>query len=161
MEKGVVYKQRYCSVSDKAVVSKNAAHLIYIATRPGTIYNENCGFGLWGKLHGMRKVDNIEDLMAASQRVKEISKENKTIYRGVVSLKGLDAKEKGYVTREKWQELVTKQINKIALEKNMNIAPRPIFSWSSSVTSFLLSLLSTFSSLITLFSFVFGFSSFI
>lgn len=134
MSTGVVYKQRYCSVSDKVVVPKNIAHFTYIATRPGTIYNPGCTFGVWGKIDGMQKTENINDLQAAQNRVKEISKQGKTMYRAVVSLEGQEAQEKGYVNREQWQKLITQKIQAIAAEKNMDI-PANHFEWMASFHS--------------------------
>ncbi len=131
MSSGVVYKQRYCSVSDKAVVPKNIAHFTYIATRPGTVYNQGCTFGIWGKIEGMQKVQNINDLQVGQDRVKYFSKQGKTMYRAVVSLEGEEAHQKGYVNREQWQKLITQKVQTIAAEKNMNI-PISHFEWMAS-----------------------------
>ena len=50
---GIVYKQRYANagrVPKEAIPGLNVRHLHYIATRPGAVYNEGYGFGLFGSL---------------------------------------------------------------------------------------------------------------
>lgn len=110
---GIVFKQRYKSVNLKSTPVLNAKHLIYIATRQGAIYNRDCGFGLFGRLHDMQVADNINNLKRAKDEVLKVSK-RRTVYRAVFSLSHEDALEKDFYKREKWQSLISKKINVLA-----------------------------------------------
>ena len=108
----------------------NVAHLNYIATRPGTVYNPGCGFGLWGKLDPTKAPGNIQDLEQAKNLVRQESNRGRILYRAIVSLGEPDAGELGYYDRAKWEPLIASQISTIARE--MHIDPKNI-RWVASM----------------------------
>ena len=129
MSSTVFYKQTYRSRNLQNTPGLNARHLHYIATRPGAVYNPGCGFGLWGKLPWDDAVRIQTDLERAERLVKERSEE-RTFYRGVLSVKGETAQMKGLYRREVWEELVNEHIGVIA--KVMDIRPES-FCWCASM----------------------------
>lgn len=108
----------------------NVAHLNYIATRPGTVYNPGCGFGLWGQLEPAKAPGNIQDLEQAKNLVRQESNRGRILYRAIVSLGEPDAGELGYYDRAKWEPLIASQISSIARE--MHIDPGNI-RWVASM----------------------------
>lgn len=108
----------------------NVAHLNYIATRPGTVYNPGCGFGLWGKLEPAKAPGNIQDLEQVKNLVRQESNRGRILYRAIVSLGEPDAGELGYYDRAKWEPLIASQISTIARE--MHIDPGNI-RWVASM----------------------------
>ena len=70
----------------------NRNYLIYIGTRPGS-------HGLFGNIEEKK----LADINALGKEMYEISGE-KTVYKGIISLSGNDAKNLGYITKEKWEE---------------------------------------------------------
>ena len=127
----IVYKQRYNSVKSPKATANNIGYLIYISTRKGTVYNKDCGFGLWGKLKNMDTAQNINDLDTAIERVTAMGEENKTVYKGVLSMEHTDALNKGFYDREEWQKLISNHINIITNEKRMNINSKSL-EWVAS-----------------------------
>ena len=79
----------------------NVAHLNYIATRPGTVYNPGCGFGLWGQLEPAKAPGNIQYLEQVKNLVRQESNRGRILYRAIVSLGEPDAGELGYYDRAK------------------------------------------------------------
>ena len=108
----------------------NVAHLNYIATRPGTVYNPGCGFGLWGQLEPAKAPGNIQDLEQVKNLVRQESNRGRILYRAIVSLGEPDAGELGYYDRAKWEALIASQISTIARE--MHIDPGNI-RWVASM----------------------------
>lgn len=115
----IIYKQRYKAMNLKNTKILNQKHLHYFATRRGTIYNEGASFGLFGKLQYMDKQADINSLEFAEKLVGEVSG-RRTIYRGVLSLRGEDAIEKGFYDRENWETLLQQKINIIAKEMDID-----------------------------------------
>ena len=70
----------------------NRNYLIYIGTRPGS-------HGLFGNIEEKK----LADINTLGKEMYEISRE-KTVYKGIISLSGNDAKNLGYITKEKWEE---------------------------------------------------------
>jgi hypothetical protein len=129
MANGIVFKQWYKPRNIAGTRLLNKKHLIYIATRPGTVYNKDCGFGLWGKIANMQAAETINDFELAKKTAMDVSQNNKTIYRCILSLEAEDAKKHGYQSRDTWQDLITHKINIIA--KEMDIKPENI-NWMAS-----------------------------
>lgn len=127
---GIVFKQRFNSKSNAKSAGLNAAHLQYIATRPGTVYNPGCGFGLWGVLpeNRMQLPSDIQDLSHAQMVLKQAS-EKHTVYRAVISIGGQDAENLGLYDRKRWEELLKTQV--VNLSKRLKIAPKD-FCWVAS-----------------------------
>ena len=99
----------------------NVAHLNYIATRPGTVFNPGCGFGLWGQLEPAKAPGNIQDLEQVKNLVRQESNRGRILYRAIVSLGEPDAGELGYYDRAKWEPLIASQISSIAREMHIDL----------------------------------------
>ncbi len=125
----VLFKQSYKSRSDPTAPDLNVKHLVYIATRPGAVYNPGCGFCLWGQLEGEGGIRIQNDLERVKRIVHSVSEE-RTVYRAILSVGKNVAEEKGMYHRENWEQLVNDQINVIA--KEMNIKPEN-FCWCASM----------------------------
>lgn len=125
----IVYKQSYKSRASPGVAGLNVRHLQYIATRPGTIFNKGCGFGLWGQLPGDDAIRIQSDLNYAKHVVRAASADH-TLYRSIVSVGKEDAEKYGLYHRERWEQLVNDQIDVIARE--MDIRPEN-FCWLASM----------------------------
>ena len=117
----IFYKQRFLSPQEEDVTGRNVAHLKYIATRPGTVYNPGCGFGLWGQLEPAKAPGNIQDLEQAKNLVRRESNRGRILYRAIVSLGEPDAGELGYYDRAKWEPLIASQISTIAREMHIDL----------------------------------------
>lgn len=121
---GIVYKQRYANagrVPKEAIPGLNVRHLHYIATRPGAVYNEGYGFGLFGSLRPNAPMADITSLEDAKSLVRAESERGRTMFRGIVSMGEPEASEQGFYDRRKWERLIESQMASIA--KLMHIAP--------------------------------------
>lgn len=114
------YKQSFKPRASPSTPGLNVRHLQYIATRPGAVYNQGCGFGLWGQLPGDRNVHIQTDLEQAKRIIRQVSN-NHTLYRAIFSVGKKDAQEHGLYSRDRWEQLVNDHIRYIA--KEMNIRP--------------------------------------
>ena len=104
-------------------------HLQYIATRPGTVFNKGCGFGLWGQLPGDDAIRIQSDLDLSKHVVRQASADH-TLYRAILSVGKEDAERYGLYHRERWEQLINDRINVIA--KEMDIKPQD-FCWLASM----------------------------
>lgn len=129
MAGGVVFKQRYKSMNEKKTPMLNGKHLMYIATRTGAIHNKDCAFGLFGKLPFMEFSENIDNLQTAHTMITSVSR-RRTIYRAIISVDDVTAKNHSLYDRAVWQELVSKKINVIAKEMDID---RNDFCWAASM----------------------------
>lgn len=130
---GIVYKQRNANPSKvprASIPGLNVRHLQYIATRPGTVYNPECGFGLWGRLDPHTPVGNINSLEQAKAYLRAESERGRTVFRAVVSMGEPDAGERGFYDRKAWERLINENMAKIA--KGMHIAPSDL-RWMASM----------------------------
>lgn len=125
----IVFKQWFKSGTDPAAPDLNVKHLQYIATRPGAVRNQGCGFGLWGRMPGQGPPRDILDLRQARTEIREASK-RRTVYRAIVSMEGKEAAEKGYYDRKSWERLLENHVSAIA--KEMDIRPEN-FCWMASM----------------------------
>lgn len=105
-------------------------HLQYISTRPGAVYNPECGFSLWGSISPFQPPENITSLDMAKQLVRAEAERGRSMFRAILSLGEPDASEQGFYDRGKWEPLVNDQIASIA--KGMNIPPGD-FRWLASM----------------------------
>lgn len=124
-----VFKQSYKSRNLSSTRVLNQKHLIYIATRPGVMCNPECGFGLWGKLPGMKASQNIDDLKLARKEIGEAS-EGHTLYRAILSVDQDTAGKYDLHERGTWQSLVNSRIS--ILQREMHIKPQD-FRWVASM----------------------------
>lgn len=124
-----VFKQSYKSRNRPSTRVLNQKHLVYIATRPGVMRNPECGFGLWGKLPGMKASKNIDDLRTAYRVVGKAS-ESHTLYRAILSVDKNTARDYDLYDRETWQKLINTRIS--VIRKEMHIKPED-FRWVASM----------------------------
>lgn len=129
MSSAIIYKQSFKSRTDPSTPGLNVRHLQYIATRPGAVYNQGCGFGLWGQLPGEGGIRIQTDLERAKQLVREAS-QNHTLYRAILSVGKEDAQDHGLYHRDRWEQLVNDHIQVIARE--MDIKPEDL-CWCASM----------------------------
>ncbi len=129
MSSAIIYKQSFKSRTDPSTPGLNVRHLQYIATRPGAVYNQGCGFGLWGQLPGEGGIRIQTDLEQTKQIVREASQDH-TLYRAILSIGKEDAENHGLYHRERWEQLVNDHIHVIARE--MNIKPEDL-CWCASM----------------------------
>lgn len=125
----VVYQQWYKPKAEPDTADLNVRHVHYIATRPGAVYNQGCGFGLWGKLPGDDLIQIQNDLQKAERIVREVSKTH-TVYRSFLSVDDETGQTHGLYHRENWEQLVNAHIGVIA--KEMDIKPEN-FCWLASM----------------------------
>ncbi|MBQ9168515.1 MAG: SEL1-like repeat protein [Oscillospiraceae bacterium] len=125
----VVYQQWFKPRAEPDTADLNVRHVHYIATRPGAVYNQGCGFGLWGKLPGDDLIQIQYDLQKAEHDVREASKTH-TIYRSFLSVDDKTGQTHGLYHRENWEQLVNAHIGVIA--KEMDIKPEN-FCWLASM----------------------------
>lgn len=124
-----VFKQSYKSRNRPSTRILNQKHLVYISTRPGVMRNPECGFGLWGKLPGMKASKNIDDLRKAYRVVGKAS-EGHTLYRAILSVDKNTAKDYDLYDRETWQKLINTRIS--VIQREMHIKPED-FRWVASM----------------------------
>lgn len=116
MKGGVLFKQRYKPKNLPTTPILNVKHLTYIATRPGAIYNPGCGFGLWGRLPGVREPTLVNDFRAAKEAVYHASRQPRTIWRAILSVDSKTAEDHGLYDRKNWEKLVNQKIGVLARE---------------------------------------------
>ncbi|MDL2225554.1 relaxase MobL [Eubacteriales bacterium OttesenSCG-928-M02] len=115
----VIYHQNYKSPGDAITPTLNRKHILYIATRPGAIFNKEQTHGLFGKVEGMGVFGNIQDLPATVNMVRDLSKSGVVMHRAFISLAEEDAMQQGYTLREQWEGLLQKRIADIAEANNI------------------------------------------
>lgn len=133
----VIFKMSYKHINLKSTQAKNAAHVTYIATRPGvdkTITendlkkelekdsSENQDYASYinnrPRSHGLFGAEGVEELSSVQ---KELESTQSFVWRGIVSLKEEDAVNLGYCDKEKWQDLIRKQMPEVAEQMNIKI----------------------------------------
>mgnify|MGYP007106003144 CR=1 FL=1 len=115
----------------KAYVNK--LHVEYIATRPGTIFNENKNHGLFGNIYDGERPLDLEDLELTDieKVIENRSKQNIDVFKTVFSMKEEDVLRYG-LSQDKWKDILKKRITDIA--RASNIPPESI-EWTASFHS--------------------------
>lgn len=126
----LIYKQRCASPNRRDTPKNNRQHVEYIATRPGAMKDENTCNALFGKLKDMECTENVTNLNELLKYVELKSKDKTCFYRATISLHEEDAVRLGYLKRNKWQEMISEQIYRIA--EKMNISPSTM-EWVAAV----------------------------
>ena len=115
----LVFKQWLYQPNLKSTPAAVNGMLRYIATREGVVPNEEKEFhdrsryveymagrpgstGLFGRLEGMRRTDDLNNLPAVSAHVRDLTGQKVTIFNAVISLTGEDAARKGFDERPPW-----------------------------------------------------------
>lgn len=92
--------------------SENDKYIKYMANRPRS-------HGLFGNVD----TSNLDKL---AKQVADLTKQGKNIYRGIISLSGLDAEKLGYTSKEKWNTYLKKVMPDIAKEIGISVSS---FTW--------------------------------
>lgn len=137
----VIFKLTFKHPNFKDTKQKNVAHIDYIAKRSGVdktltavdlekelrrdvekIINENEVYINYiherPKSHGLFDQNGVAD---PEQVKKELSQHDSFVWRAIVSLREEDAKELGYLSKEKWQDLLRNKVPDMAKEMGIKI----------------------------------------
>jgi hypothetical protein len=112
----ILYKQRFAPPTDRFTPIKNYLHIGYIAMRPRSMKNEDGVHGLFGYLSPTDPCDKMP-WQETAKYVRQLSKRNVNIFRGILSFHRSDADELGLVTQKDWREYAEQHI-RILAEKN-------------------------------------------
>jgi hypothetical protein len=112
----ILYKQRFAPPTDRFTPIKNYLHIGYIAMRPRSMKNEDGVHGLFGYLSPTEPCDKMP-WQETAKYVRQLSKRNVNIFRGIISFHRSDADELGLVTQKDWREYAEQHIRVLA-EKN-------------------------------------------
>lgn len=147
-EKPLISKIRVHNPNKKGSKNSNRNYLIYIATREGVDLSEYNDLNMTApdemsdnptylnyinerpKSHGLFGNINVNDIDSLSKDIYTMSKNNKTIFRGITSLSENDAIKLEYDNKYKWVELMNRSMPKVA--KQFDI-PIDKLSWVAAV----------------------------
>lgn len=104
---------------EELIVFKHAddpAYLKYMAERPGS-------HGLFGNI-------DVQSINAVANDISDMTAQGKPIFRGIVSLSGLDAQELGYTSKSKWELYMREVLPEIAAGFNI---PVDKLAWTAAV----------------------------
>lgn len=124
----LMYKQRFLQPNYKSTPSKNAAHIVYIGSRPGVMKEPGAESGLFGCV-GNTFRENIS-LEEGSMRVMVHSQKKLNVYRSIISFTAEQAEALGLKTLQDWKAYVKEQIPIIAKGSGINIAS---MEWEAAV----------------------------
>lgn len=136
----VIFKMTFKHPNLKDTSSKNVCHVNYIATRPGvdkTLTEADLQKELQKgvenlpsddetylkyinerpRSHGLFSQNGIED---PKEIQNEIANVESFVWRGIVSLKEEDAKDLGYLSKDKWQDMLRKTMPDVATQMNID-----------------------------------------
>lgn len=114
----IMYKQRFAPVKDRFTPIKNYLHVGYIAMRPRSMKNEDGVHGLFGYITPNQPVDKIP-WQETAKYVRQLSKRDVNIFRGIISFNRSDAEEIGLKTQKDWREYAEQHIHTLAKENNI------------------------------------------
>lgn len=116
----LMYKQRFQPINKSSTPDRNAAHIHYIATRPGVIYNKNNTHGLFGQLTGYG-ITEFYHWQQVADLVREQSQAGRNIYRSIISYTPEAAEKIDLNLRDNrtWQQLIRQQAKILARENNI------------------------------------------
>lgn len=95
----------------------NKLHVDYIATRPGTDFDDK-EHGLFGYMQDNDDVENM-DLKNIKKYVQDISNNNVSVIKTIISLREEDAIYKGLTSKSAWKSIIKDRIRGIAEEYNI------------------------------------------
>lgn len=137
----VIFKMSFKHPNLKDTKAKNTAHLNYIATRPGVdkavtesdlkrelskgIEHDESDDRTYLKYinerprsHGLFGADGVEDLESVRD---EIHNCESYVWRSIISIREEDAKELGYLSKDKWQDFIRKKMPDLAAEMGIGV----------------------------------------
>ena len=143
----LIFKQWLYQPNLKSTPAAVNGMLRYIATREGVVPNEEKAFhdrsryveyiagrpgstGLFGRLQGMWRTGDLNNLSAVSAHVRELAEQKVTVFNAVISLTGEDAAQKGFDERLPWEKFVSSQMPMIAREMGL---PLSSLEWCAAV----------------------------
>lgn len=91
----------------------------YIANSEYVIRNEKTSHGLFGLIDGFENIQEEEDIEPIKEHIRKLAQEKQPIFRGVISLKEIDAQRLGYYEQEKWKSLLENRLPSIAQKLNV------------------------------------------
>jgi hypothetical protein len=116
----IVYKQRFEPPTDRFTPIKNYLHIGYIAMRPRSMKNEDGVHGLFGYLSPTEPCDTMP-WQETAKYVRQLSKRNVNMFRGIISFDRADADELGLVTQKDWREYAEQHIRTLAGKNGISI----------------------------------------
>lgn len=115
------YQQRFKPPNYKSTPGKNTAHIKYIGTRPGVMKNSLADeSGLFGKVNQLTFQRNLS-LSEVIQKVNQVSKEEKNVFRSIISFTSEQAAKLKLSSLSDWQEYAKCQIPIIAKEMGIKM----------------------------------------
>ncbi len=91
----------------------------YIAKSEYVIRNSNTTHGLFGRVERFSDIQNNENIELIKEYIDNLAKNKIPIFRGLLSLKDLDASRLGYFEQDKWKNLLESKLPSIAEKLNM------------------------------------------
>ena len=91
----------------------------YIANSKYVIRNENTSHGLFGKMKDFQDIQTKEDIVPIKKHITELAKNKIPIFRGIISLKEMDATRLECYNQEKWKNLLEDRLPSIAEKLNI------------------------------------------
>lgn len=91
----------------------------YIANSKFVIRNENTTHGLFGKMKEFKNIQTEENIKPIKEHITELAKNKVPVFRGLISLKEIDATRLGCYDQEKWKSLLEDRLPSIAEKLNV------------------------------------------
>lgn len=91
----------------------------YIANSEYVIRNENTSHGLFGVIEGFDNIQEEENIEPIKEHIRKLAEEKQPIFRGIISLKEIDAQRLGYYEQDKWKSLLENRLPSIAHKLNV------------------------------------------
>lgn len=93
----------------------------YIANSEYVIRNENTSHGLFGVIDGFDNIQEEENIEPIKEHIRKLAEEKQPIFRGIISLKEIDAQRLGYYEQDKWKSLLENRLPSIAHKLNVKL----------------------------------------
>ena len=91
----------------------------YIANSKFVIRNENTTHGLFGKTKEFQNIQTEENIEPIKEHITELAKNKVPVFRGLISLKEIDATRLECYNQEKWKNLLEDRLPSIAEKLNV------------------------------------------
>ena len=91
----------------------------YIANSKFVIRNENTTHGLFGKMKEFQSIQTEENIEPVKEHITELAKNKIPVFRGIISLKEIDATRLECYNQEKWKNLLEDRLPSIAEKLNV------------------------------------------
>ena len=91
----------------------------YIANSKFVIRNKNTTHGLFGNMKEFKNIQNEENIEPIKEYITELANNKIPIFRGIISLKEIDATRLGCYNQEKWKILLEDRLPSIAEKLNV------------------------------------------